>query len=188
MINGQPEKQELLTWPLGMHLIRSKWANTFQWNYLLWHFHCFLFLVCLWPGVCFLHHSVLKYQSSMLMLTQLVLFCLFPTPLKEYADEGDDHILLLNFCSYTRLLYFAFMTSIKVLNSYLMKLRLSRHLPIGFYGCIHSGTMKKKAKVNNSRWCHRRWWAFNDGEPSSHLSRAPEIKETTNRELKWWRN
>lgn len=38
------------------------------------------------------------------------------------------------------------MTSIKVLNSYLMKLRLSRHLPIGFYGCIHSGTMKKKRK------------------------------------------
>lgn len=111
-----------------------------------------------------------------------------PARICRWTAEGDDHILLLNFCSYTRLLYFVFMTSIKVLNSYLMKLRLSRHLPIGFYGCIHSGTMKKKVKVNNSRRCHRRWWAFNDGEPSSHLSRAPEIKETTNRELKWWRN
>lgn len=69
-----------------------------------------------------------------------------PARICRWTAEGDDHILLLNFCSYTRLLYFAFMTSIKVLNSYLMKLRLSRHLPIGFYGCIHSGTMKKKWK------------------------------------------
>lgn len=139
------------------------------------------------PSLC------LKVQSSMLMLTQLVLFCFvlfISTTLWRiciWTAEGVDHILLLNFCSYTHLLYLAFMTSIKVLNSYLMKVRLSRHLPIGFYGSIHSGTMKI-AKVNNSRRCHQRWWAFNDGEPFSHLSRAPEIKETTNRELKCWRN
>lgn len=47
---------------------------------------------------------------------------------------------------------------------------------------------EKKVKVNNSRQCHWRWWAFNDAEPSSHLSRATQIKETTNSELKWWRN
>lgn len=60
MINGQPEKQELSMWPLGMHLIRSKRTNTFHWNDPLWHFHPFLFLFCLWPRAHSLPHSVLK--------------------------------------------------------------------------------------------------------------------------------
>lgn len=33
---------------------------------------------------------------------------------------------------------------------------------------------KKRGKVNNSRQCHLRWWGFNDGEPSSHLSTSPQ--------------
>lgn len=78
----------------------------------------------------------------------------------------------------------AFMMSIKVLNSYLMKLRSSRHLPIGFYGCIHRGRMKKKRGGKSITVDS----VIQDDELSSHLSRTPEIKETTNRELECWRN
>lgn len=100
MINGQPEKQELLMWPLGMHLIRTtRSTEMIHFDISILFFSSFAFD----PELILSLTLSWNHSSSMLMFT-LVIYSW--KNMKEKNGLGVSHSLqeLLLFYTYCSLL------------------------------------------------------------------------------------
>lgn len=159
--------------PAGQRVLR--------WNDLLWHFHLFLFRSDLSLGSVFLAPSW-KQRSSLIMhhyparslFFSIVWKVKFPSSWWYFEQElitcfwssilQRSTLLLLRICNVHKSGKFALWWK----HSWIVICQLD------FMDTSFVWRKKKRGKVNNSRQCHLRWWGFNDGEPSSHLSTSPQ--------------